>query len=98
MRTWLTSESELWNNQCTLEVHPGGFTRVFLLINALSKQKRVICRAMRKPRKIPLIFFDARLMYLNNYLPFFAGSSISKNNPKKDLNDFLLHAIQNGWG
>ena len=43
----------------------------FFPINALSKQKRAMRRAMRKPRDLPFKHFAARLMELNNYLPLF---------------------------
>ena len=46
-----TSKPEHWNKQCTLEVHPIGLLG-FFPINALSKQKRAMCCAMRKPREL----------------------------------------------
>ena len=48
-----------------------GLLGYFSPINALSKQKRVMCRAIYKPRDLPFKSFTAQLKELNYYLPLF---------------------------
>ena len=85
------------NKQCTLEVHPRGFTSFPPSINALSKKKGVMHLAMCKPCKTLFKLISAYLTELNNYLPLFPSFSASKNMPPKELNKILLHAVPNGW-
>ena len=54
-------------------------------------------RAMRKPRELQFKYFSARLTELNNYLPFFPGSSSNKKIPPQELNKILLHAVPKSW-
>ena len=74
-----------------------GLFDYFPPINALSKQKRVMRRAMRKPQYLPFKRFAAWLTELKNYLPLFPGSTASKNMPPKEPNEILLHAVFNVW-
>ena len=74
--------------------------RVYLYIvfvNNLSKKKRVMRLAMRKPQDIPLKCFSAHLKELNNYLPLFPGSRSTKKMPPEELNKILPQAVLNGW-
>ena len=48
-------------------------------INSLSKQKRIMCRAILKPQYLPFKRFPARLTEMKNYLTVFPTSSDSKN-------------------
>ena len=41
--------------------------------------------------------FATQLTQLNNYLPLFPRSSISKKMAPEELNDILLRAILNAW-
>ena len=66
-------------------------------MNALYKQKHVMCRAMRKPLYLPFNRFYARLTELNIYLPLFLVSSESKKTPPEELNKILLYAVPNVW-
>ena len=36
-------------------------------------------------------------MEINNYLPLFPGSSVSKKIAPEDLNDIILHTVPNMW-
>ena len=72
-----------------------GLLSYFFPINALSKHKCAMRRAMRKPRDIPFKRFTVCLTELNNYLPFFLGYSAAKNMPPEYLNEILLHAVPN---
>ena len=74
---WRTIKPGHCNKQCTLEVHPRGFT-FFPSINSHSKQKGVMRRAMRKPHKTLFKSFAACITELNNYLPLFPSLSASK--------------------
>ena len=69
----------------------------FFRINALSKQKRAMRRAMRKPQIMAFKRFAARLTEINNFLPLFPGSDASKKMEMENLNEILLHAVPNGW-
>ena len=73
-----------------------GLLGYFSPINALSKQKRVMCRAIYKPRDLPFKSFTAQLKELNYYLPLFPISINSNNMAPKELNNILLHTIPNG--
>ena len=66
-------------------------------MNALSKQKRTMRRAMRKPRELPFKRFAAHLTELNNHPSLFPRSSASKKMPPEELNDILLQAVADGW-
>ena len=81
----------IWNS--SKRVYPVSF----FPINALSKQKRSMRRAMRKPWDISLKRFTTRLTELKNYLLLFPGSSADKKMPPEELNKILLHAVPNGW-
>ena len=74
-----------------------GLLKYTPLINALSKQKRVLRHAMHKPQDLPFKIFFAWLKEDNIYLPLLFGSSVSKNIPFKGLNEILLHTIPNRW-
>ena len=95
-RIWWTSNSEQWNSKCTFEVYLGGFTWLFSLINALSKQKRAMRREMRKPQDLPFKRFEARLTELNNFLPLLPGSSGSKKISPEELNEIILRVVPKG--
>ena len=69
----------------------------FFPINALSKHKWAIRRAMRKPCYIYLKRFAALLMGINNSLPLFPGSDPTKNIPAEEINDILPPAVPNRW-
>ena len=53
----------------------------FTPINALTKHKRTMKRAIRKPWDILFKIFDARLTEMNNYLTISLGSSAAKKTP-----------------
>ena len=58
-----------------------GLLGYFFPINSLSKKKRVMRRAIRKPWNLPLRRFSAQLTEVNNYLPLFPGSSNNNKIP-----------------
>ena len=66
-------------------------------INALSKKKRTMHRAMRKPWYLTFKCFIARLTELNNCLPLFPRSSNANKMTPKELNEILLLATPNSW-
>ena len=90
-------QSELWNTQYPSEIHSRGFTQLRFTINALSKKKREMRRAIRKPQDIPFKRFSTRLTELNNYLPLLPGSRAAKKMPPEELNEILLRAVPNVW-
>ena len=73
------------------------FYSVTFFIDALSKQKRMVRCAMRKPQNLPFKIFSAQLTELKNYLPLFPGSSNANTMPPEEINYILLHTIPNGW-
>ena len=74
-----------------------GLIGYLTLINALSKQKRVMRREKCKHQDILFKRFTARLTELNNYLTLFHGSSYTKNMPPEYLTKILLYDVPNGW-
>ena len=68
-------------NVAHLKFFQKGLLVYFPSINDLSKKKRTMCHAMRKPWYLPLKRFAACLTELNNYLPLFQRSSASKKIP-----------------
>ena len=54
-------------------------------------------RIIRKPQDTPFKRLATRLTELNIYLPLFPGYSGAKKMPPEDLNEIMLHALQNGW-
>ena len=74
-----------------------GLLDYFFPKNSLPKKKRVMRRAMRKPRSMPFKNFAARLTEMNNFLPLFPGSEASKKMETEELNEILLHAVPNAW-
>ena len=60
------SRSSWEHEQQASQVNQGGFTRSLSPINALNKQKRLMRRAMWKPRDILFKIFSVRLAELNN--------------------------------
>ena len=81
------------NNHLKL-IHKG-LLEYFFPINALSKQKRVMRRAIRKPRSMTLKRFAARLTVMNYFLPLFPGSDASNKMEMEELNEILLRAVPN---
>ena len=75
------SNQNTGTNNTHLEFIQEGLLGYFPPINALSKQKPTMRRAMRKPRDLPFKRFAARLTELNNYLPLFPWSSAVNNMP-----------------
>ena len=41
--------------------------------------------------------FAARLTEINNFLPIFLGSDVTKDMTHEELNDIILHAVPNSW-
>ena len=66
MRIRQVFESEQWHDERPFEAHTGGFTRVPLPVNELSKKKRTMRHTMRKPREPPFKRFATRLTDINN--------------------------------
>ena len=66
-------------------------------MKSLSKQKRAIRRAMRKPRDMSFNPFAARLTKINNFLPLLPESDHTENMPDEELNKILLRVVLNGW-
>ena len=64
-------------------------------INALTKQKRVMRCAMRKPQDLLFKRFSSRLTELNDYLPLSPGSSAAKKMAPEELNRILRRVIPN---
>ena len=52
---------------------------------------------MHKPREMSFKRFAARLTEINNFLPVFPVSDLTKKMPTKELNYILLQAVPNGW-
>ena len=84
-------------NNTHLKFIQEGLLSYFFTINALSKQKREMRRAMHKPQDIPFKCFSTRITELNNYLPLFLRYSTTKKIPPEELNEILLNAVPNGW-
>ena len=74
-----------------------GLLDEFFPLHALSKQKRAMRRAMRKPRSMPFKLFYVQLTSINYFIPLFPGSDASKKMPPEELNEILLHAVSSGW-
>ena len=91
------SSQNTGTNSTHLKFIQEGLIGYFLPINALSNQKRAMCRSMRKPQDIPFRRFAARLRELNNYLPLFPIYSSAKKMLPEYLNKIILHAVPNVW-
>ena len=74
-----------------------GLLGYFIIIHALSNQKRAMLRARCKPRYLPFKRFAAWLIKLKTYLSLFPISSPSKNIPPEELNKIVLHNVPNRW-
>ena len=55
-----------------------GLRTYFTSVNFLSKQKCAMCRGMRKPCKLKVKCYAARLIYINEYLETFSGEKASE--------------------
>ena len=73
-------ELELQGNTTNnhLKLITKGLLDYFSPMNGLSKQKRAVRRAMRKPRDMSFQRFAAQLMGINNFLHIFPGSEPTK--------------------
>ena len=74
-----------------------GVLEYFFPINALSKQKRAMRHAIRKPQNTTFKRFAESLTEMNNFLMLFTGLDDSKKMEMEELNKILLHAVTNGW-
>lgn len=75
-----------------------GLGAYFSPINALSKQKCVMHRAMRKPCTLNSRHYASGLTKLNNYLDIFPRSYATNKMGKVELDENLLRSMPNGWG
>ena len=81
-------------NNTYLKFIQKGLLGYFFPINALSKKKRTMRRAMCKPQDIPFKRFSAHITELNHYLPLFPGSSDAKKIPHNNLAIFYYMPSQ----
>ena len=75
-----------------------GLIGYFPPIKSLTKQKREMRRAMKKPWDILFKRFAARLTELNKNLPLLPGSSATKNINPEELNKIILQAVPKSRG
>ena len=66
-------------------------------MDALSKKKHAMRRGIRKPLKLNVRRYAARLIDLNEYLAAFPVARASDNIGETDLNEILLNSMPNGW-
>ena len=64
---------------------------------ALQKQKRSMRRRMPKPFGMPVAHYWARLVELNQYLPFFPGGDANSKLADDDLKEVLEFGIPDTW-
>ena len=69
----------------------------FFPINTIEKQKRTMRHMMRKPRRVKLKHFAARLQEWINLLTKFLLSEDSWKIPQKELNKILLNGLPHEW-
>ena len=66
-------------------------------VNLLSKQKRAMRRCMKKPRRLKVRHYAARLIDLNEYLDSFPGAAMNNKIGFTELNEILLNSMPSIW-
>ena len=80
-RIWQSSKLIHRHDKRPPNLHQYGFTCLLFTISDLTNQKRAMPRAMSKPWDLPMKIFSTWLIELNNFLPLFPGSRVSKKTP-----------------
>ena len=74
-----------------------GLGPYFFPVDVYSKQKPMMCSGIRKPCKLKLRWYAARLIDINEYLATFTGSKASANIGDTEFNEILLNSMTNVW-
>ena len=74
-----------------------GLGKYLFPVNVLSKQKRTICRGMRKPHKLKMRLYAAFLIDINTYLDVFTGVKANAEICETELNEILFNSMPNSW-
>ena len=62
-------------------------------VNSLSKQKRTMCRCIKRPHSLKVRLYAACLICLDEYLASFPGETMADNMGKTGLDKNILNSI-----